>query len=128
MSDIPSVLAGFKDALEPLDVEIYDFVPDNPVLPSVVVYVEQWPYDGSDATFVLWCLAGKVDTQGAQATLMGWLSETGTASLPALIDASHNLSGSCSSVIPFETRNWGIVALQDGRRVLQGELVCHVLR
>ena len=134
MSDIQTVLGAFKTALEPFTdvthVQVYDHQSDSPVIPSVSVTLKTWPYDLTiPATVSLWCVVGTTEAQGAQADLLGWLSDTGPTSLVALIDANNTLSGAVSSVMPVETNNYGMVTLPNGTtRVLQGELVCEVLR
>ena len=130
MSSIPEILDGFAETFESHPAEVFAYVPDSIIPPAVCVYCEQWPYDTTaDATFILLCVLGTGDMQDAQAQLMGWLSDTGPTSLVALIDADNTLDGAVSSVLPFEVRNWGLMPVQEGRpRLLQAELVCHVLR
>lgn len=127
--NIPTVLTAFKTALASLGVQVTDYVPDSPNVPSIAVYAESWPFARSeDATFVLWCVAGTVDMEDAQNKLMTWLSDD-AGSIAALLDANSTLSGAVSSVLPYELRNWGIMAVQEGRpRLVQAELVVKVLR
>jgi hypothetical protein len=128
--DIPAVLAAFKTTLEPLGVHLYDYVPDSPNTPCVIIYAERVPYAVTQgATFVLWCLSGQVETAGAQARMMSWLSDDTDDSIVSLLDADHTLGGTVSSVLPVEVRRWGAAPTQEGRpRLLQAEIVCEVLR
>ena len=124
----PDILAAFKTLLEPLGVQVYDFVPESPSVPCIIVYPETVPYDRTQpGVYIIWCLAGTVEAQGAQATLMQWLSDD-DGSIVALIDEDNTLGGVVDSVLPVEVRNWGIAPTQEGRpRLVQAELVCHVL-
>lgn len=129
MSSIPEVIGAFKSTLTTTGLEIFGFVPDSPTLPAVCIYLERWPFDvTAGATFVLWCLAGTTEMQGAQELLMSWLSDDGPSSLTAALDEDETLGGVVSSSMPVEVRNWGVVLLPDGRRVLQAELIVDVLR
>ncbi len=130
MTSLPDVLAGFKDVLETIGIQVYNFVPDSTMMPCVVVYPERWTFDVTeDMTFIIWCLIGTGETQGAQDALMGWLSDEGPDSIVAALDADSQLGGVVSSVLPLEVRNWGYPSIADGKpRYLQAELVCNVLR
>lgn len=127
---IQDVLSGLKELLDVLDVQVYDFHPDSLNLPAMVVYCERWPYATTEeATFVVWCIAGTVETKGAQDLLMRWCSDTGDESVCALIDSDSQLGGLVSSVLPLELRTWGIDPVQEGRaRHVQGQIVLNVLR
>ncbi len=130
MSTIGEILNAFSGVLGELEgVQVYDHVPESPNVPALIVYCERWPYNRTeDATFVILCLAGTTETQGAQAQLMDWLSDDGDTSICALIDADNTLGDVCD-VLPLEVRNWGISPAQDGRpRYLQAEIVCNVFR
>ncbi len=126
---LPEVLEGFADMLSDLDVQVYNFVPDKPLVPCLVVYPERWTYATTeDMTFIVLCLAETLETQGGQERLMTWLSDDGPDSIIAAIDADSQLGGIVSSVIPLETRNWTTVLSANGTRYHQAELVCNVLR
>lgn len=121
------ITAAMKAALEPLGVEIYDYMPDGPTFPCVAIYPEAWPYDlTQDATFVCWCAVATTDMQGAQQTLSDWLD--GDVSIPGLLTADDRLGQLIGSLVPIEFRNWGAVELANGSRVLQAEVVVNVLR
>lgn len=125
---IQEILGGFKTLLESLDVQVYDYVPSSVVAPCVIVYCERWPYAlTEDATFVIQCFAGDVETQGAQERLMDWLSDTGETSIAQLIDADNTLGDICD-VLPLEVRNWGISQTDGRARYVQAEIVCNVIR
>lgn len=129
-----TVSTAFKAALAAWattnGVQVFDYVPDSWNPPCVAIYPETIPYDRTaGARWVLVCVTGSVETQGAQARLQSWLAETGTTSIVAVIDANHSLSGAVSSVLPLEVRRYGMMPTQDGRpRLLQAELVCDILR
>ncbi len=130
MTDIPGVWAAFKDMLETVGIQVYDYVPDSTMMPCAIVYPERWPYNiTEEMTWVILCLIGTGEVQGAQSTLMSWLSDEGPDSIVAAIDADSQLGGVVSGVLPLEVRNWGYPNISDGRpRYLQAELVCNVLR
>ncbi len=130
MTSLPDALSAFSDMLATLDVQVYNFVPDSPIPPCLVVYPERWTYSATeDMTFIVWCLAGTQEMKGAQDRMMRWLSDEGSESIIAAIDADSQLGGVVSSVLPLEVRNWGVAPTADGRaRLLQAELVCNVLR
>ncbi len=130
-AQIQDVLTALKELLSDIEgVQVYDYVPDAPTLPALAVYLERWPYAPTeDATFVVWCISGTVETQGAQARLMEWFSDTGPNSICALIDSDPTLTGVVSGVLPLELRQWGNDPVQEGRtRHVQGQIVLNVLR
>lgn len=128
-ASIPDILAGLKDALSGLDIEVTDYIPDSPLLPGIAVKVESWPFDPTaDATFVFYCWAGTGDMQDAQATVMEWLSDDGDQSICAALDADSTLGGLVGSVLPLEVRSWTVVEAPNQTRILQAELVLQVLR
>jgi hypothetical protein len=123
------VLAALKQTSQGLDgAESYDYVPDSPVLPAVMWYVESWPLNVTeDKTVIGWCVTGAIDEAGAQARLGEWLTAGTTNSLIDLIDADSRLGNVVSSVLPLEVRNARPAQVQEGRaRVWQAELVCLV--
>ncbi len=127
-ASLQEVLTALKGVLADLGVQVYDFIPDSPVTPCVAVTVQRWPYsEVEDATFVLWCIAGAVEMQGAQERLMNW-ADSPTESIRALIDADATLGGVVSNVLPLEF-SWSIDPVQEGMpRYVQGQLVLNVLR
>ncbi len=130
-AQIQDVLTALKDLLGQIEgVQVYDHVPDSLALPAIVVYMERWPYAVTEeATFIVWCVSGTVETQGAQARLMEWFSDTGPNSICALIDSDSTLTGLVSSVLPLELRQWGNDPVQEGRpRHVQGQIILNVLR
>jgi hypothetical protein len=114
--------------LADLDCQIYDFIPDSPLTPCVAVTVQRWPYSEiEDAQFVLWCIAGAVETKGAQERLMNW-ADSPSGSIKSLIDADSTLGGVVSNVLPLEF-SWSINPVQEGQaRYVQGQIVLNVLR
>lgn len=126
---IRETLAAFKVLLAGLEgAEIYDHVPDDPVLPAVMMHVERWPYNLTESkTVILWCVTGMVDSADAQVRMGEWLSEKGTNSIIDLIDSDNRLGGVVSSVLPVEARNIYPTQTQEGRpRLMQAELVCEI--
>lgn len=124
------VCDAFKEALNPLPgVQVYSHMPPSPNLPALIIYPQQWPYDvTAEKTIAVWCVAGEVESQGAQAQLNAWLAEEGDSSVYAAILADQSLGGKVATVLPFEIRNWGIVSMADGRRVVQAEILFEVWR
>jgi len=129
-----TVSTAFKTALANWSVangvQVYDYVPDSQNPPCVCVYPEAIPYDFSaNCTWILWLLSGKVEEQGAQARMLGWIADTGPTSIIAALDANHSLTGTVSSTLPLELRGYGAAPVTaGGTPYMQARLVYHVLR
>lgn len=129
--NLADIRNAIKTALGSTDLRVYAFVPDNPVLPCVIVYPENIQYtdtyDGkNEMTLVLWCLAGWVDAASAQTKLDGWLGDTGQQSLVSALDGT--LGGTVDSVKSTEMRKYGVFALTEGgAQALGAEIVLDIL-
>jgi hypothetical protein len=139
--DVFAIRTAIKQSLDGLELQVYDYVPDSPNVPCLIVYPRPFDYDSTytastgatvahsnDITFVVMCLAGTVNMKGAQQTLDGWLSDTGASSVKAAIETDEELGGVVSSVDVTRVDSYGTIQLQDGgTRYLSAEILVEVL-
>jgi hypothetical protein len=125
---ISDVAAAFKTAFaDDAGVQVYDYVPDSQLIPCVIVYPENTEISVPvTTTWIVWCIAGRLDEQGAQQTLSDWLSDDGT--IVNAIQSNSTLSAVVDSVVPLRIRNWRPGLIAEGRPAYwQAELVCEVI-
>lgn len=118
--NIAEVRAGLQSAIQSLTANVYDYVPDSPSMPAIVINIDgvgeyaeiMGGYTPSLVTFAVTALVtGGNET--AQRTLDAWLGDGPTTSIPGLIlDATTNtISG---SVEGMSLRSPGIYAMDVG--------------
>ena len=117
--DIVQVCAALKTQLETTGARVYDYIPDGPGLPCVVIFLQPFDYDttyddGVDLKLVLQCLGGSVNTQGAQQTLYGWLSTGTDMSIHDAIAGNATLDGYVSDTRVTRLDSYGIIELPNG--------------
>jgi len=130
--NIGAIRSAFVDVLSQLDgLNVYEFIPDNPVVPAVVVSPDTISFDSdfddsASGTFVLTILTPSVNTENGQSILDDFLATTGQT-IRAKIADNNTLNGTVDSVRVTSMRNYGTRTLADqGTKYHTAQFVCEV--
>ncbi len=131
--NIGAIRTAFIDVLSSIDgLNLYEFIPDNPIPPALVVAPDTISFDNdfddaATGTFVLTILTPSVNTENGQQILDDLLATTGQT-IRAKIAANNTLNGTVDSVRVTSMRNYGTRTLADqGTKYHTAQFVCEVL-
>lgn len=129
--NIASLRTALATSLAGLSINAYAYAPDSPNSPAAFIYPEPFTYHRTfgnqfDITFVVRFLV-QANAQSGQNFLDALISQTGTGSAIAALEADATLGGLATSVEVTDLRNYGVLSMPDNSRFLSAEILVSVL-